>query len=259
MSQPRLRLIALARGARGALDRAGRAGPSTRSVTRPAAPSRPAVRRMPGGFGGPGGFAPVRWAGASVVAADSGWWPGGAVVPRRWLGAGIAGLFGGQAPPVPGRRAAAGGGGFGRPGLRWRRFGGASAAVRRRPVAQLGAQYIKAHGGGTMAVSSQTTAENAIIDNGARVAGIGGFSGNESEVTAAWLAQEVRSGKIRWVLDDDGRLWRRLRRDLRRPGRQPRRDGVGQPRPAAGDDDRRLGALRLLRRAAQILQVAGKS
>jgi hypothetical protein len=34
------------------------------------------------------------------------------------------------------------------------------------------------------------------------VAGIGGFSGNESEVSAAWLAQEIRSGKIRWVLDD---------------------------------------------------------
>jgi len=32
------------------------------------------------------------------------------------------------------------------------------------------------------------------------VAGIGGFSGRESEVSAAWLAQEVAAGKIRWVV-----------------------------------------------------------
>ncbi len=63
--------------------------------------------------------------------------------------------------------------------------------------------YIRAHGGGTLAISSQTTAETAIIDSDAHVAGIGGFSGNESEVTAAWLAQEIRAGKIRWVLDDE--------------------------------------------------------
>jgi hypothetical protein len=34
------------------------------------------------------------------------------------------------------------------------------------------------------------------------VAGIGGFSGRESEVTASWLAQEVSAGKIRWVVAD---------------------------------------------------------
>jgi hypothetical protein len=32
------------------------------------------------------------------------------------------------------------------------------------------------------------------------VAGIGGFSGRESEVTVSWLADAVRSGRIRWVL-----------------------------------------------------------
>ena len=41
-----------------------------------------------------------------------------------------------------------------------------------------------------------------MIEHGAHVAGIGGFSGNESEVSAAWLAGEIRTGKIRWVLDD---------------------------------------------------------
>ena len=60
--------------------------------------------------------------------------------------------------------------------------------------------YIKAHGGGTLVVSSQSSAASAIIGQGAAVAGIGGFSGRESAVSVAWLAQEVRSGRIRWVL-----------------------------------------------------------
>ena len=49
-------------------------------------------------------------------------------------------------------------------------------------------------------VSSQSSAASAIIGQGAAVAGIGGFSGRESAVSVAWLAQEVRSGRIRWVL-----------------------------------------------------------
>jgi hypothetical protein len=67
--------------------------------------------------------------------------------------------------------------------------------------------YISAHGGGTLAVSSQSSAATAIIDDDANVAGIGGFSGRESDPSIAWLAQEVRLAKIRWVLDeaaDDG-------------------------------------------------------
>jgi 4-amino-4-deoxy-L-arabinose transferase-like glycosyltransferase len=60
--------------------------------------------------------------------------------------------------------------------------------------------YAQAHGGGTVAVSSQSDAAGAIIASGADVAGIGGFSGRESEVTVAWLADSVQSGRIRWVL-----------------------------------------------------------
>src|SRR5438105_5036742 len=59
-----------------------------------------------------------------------------------------------------------------------------SAAVR----------YAKAHGGGTIGVSSQSSAAAAILANGANVAGLGGFSGRESSVSAAWIAGEVRSG-----------------------------------------------------------------
>jgi 4-amino-4-deoxy-L-arabinose transferase-like glycosyltransferase len=62
--------------------------------------------------------------------------------------------------------------------------------------------YANAHGGGTIGVSSQQGAATAIIQSGARVAGLGGFSGSESEVTATWLAQAVRDGRIRYVLTD---------------------------------------------------------
>ncbi|HXD58979.1 MAG TPA: hypothetical protein VN606_13725, partial [Thermoleophilaceae bacterium] len=62
--------------------------------------------------------------------------------------------------------------------------------------------YVNAHGGGTIAVSSQSGASAQIIASGAKVAGIGGFSGRESQVSIQWLAQQVASGKIRWVLVD---------------------------------------------------------
>ncbi len=58
------------------------------------------------------------------------------------------------------------------------------------------------HGGGTIAVSSQSSAASAIISSDADVAGIGGFSGRESDVSVSWLAQEVSAGKIRWVVGE---------------------------------------------------------
>ncbi|MGA8355128.1 MAG: hypothetical protein WB698_13285, partial [Solirubrobacteraceae bacterium] len=62
--------------------------------------------------------------------------------------------------------------------------------------------YVKSHGGGTLALSSQSTAASAIVANDADVAGIGGFSGRESQITVSWLASEVRAGHIRWVLSE---------------------------------------------------------
>jgi 4-amino-4-deoxy-L-arabinose transferase-like glycosyltransferase len=62
--------------------------------------------------------------------------------------------------------------------------------------------YVTKHGGGTVAVSSQSSAATAIISSDAKVAGIGGFSGRESDVSVSWLAMEVRSGKIRWVVGE---------------------------------------------------------
>jgi hypothetical protein len=78
-------------------------------------------------------------------------------------------------------------------------FGGDSAALTEALA------YTRAHGGGTLAVSSQSGAGGQVIE-GADVAAIGGFSGNESEVSANWLAESVHAGKIRWVLTSgDGR------------------------------------------------------
>ena len=95
--------------------------------------------------------------------------------------------------------------------------------------------YVKSHGGGTIAVSSQSSAATAIVTSGAKIAGIGGFSGRESDVSVAWLADEVRGGSIRWVLAEQSggqagaaaacratrapaRKWR-WRRSQRRAGR----------------------------------------
>ena len=91
---------------------------------------------------------------------DGGTTAPGAGTTRR--GAGV-GQFGG------------GRGGFGGPGGGG--FGGNSAALTEALA------YAKANGGGTLAVSSQSTAAAAIIASHADIAGIGGFSGRESEVT----------------------------------------------------------------------------
>jgi 4-amino-4-deoxy-L-arabinose transferase-like glycosyltransferase len=100
------------------------------------------------------------------------------------------GLFGGRgAPGAPG----AGGGGF-------PQFGGGFGGEDSSLTAIV--QYVDTHGGGTIAVSSQSSAATPIISSDAHVAGIGGFTGQESDPSIAWLASEVAAGRIRWVLDD---------------------------------------------------------
>jgi hypothetical protein len=94
----------------------------------------------------------------------------------------------------PGTGGVAGGGRAG--------FGGVGAPFGDDGTTTEAVAYVKGHGGGTIAVSSQSSAAPAIIASGAKVAGIGGFSGRESDVSLAWLAQEVRSGTIRWVLGE---------------------------------------------------------
>jgi 4-amino-4-deoxy-L-arabinose transferase-like glycosyltransferase len=157
---------------------------------------RPRSARVPGGgqalfgAGAPGaaapgaGEAPGAGAGGAPPAGPEGAVPQGGFGPPP--GAGGAGAA--QAP-----RGGSGGGAFGA-------FGGGGPFAGAGSLTQALA-YVKQHGGGTIAVSSQSSAASAIIAGGAEVAGIGGFSGRESDVSAAWLAQEVSAGRIRWVLD----------------------------------------------------------
>jgi len=79
-------------------------------------------------------------------------------------------------------------------------FGGDSSAL------QDVVAYAKANGGGTIGVSSQSTAASAILNQGADVAGLGGFSGRESQITLSWLADQIEAGKIRWIYVDGGGL-----------------------------------------------------
>jgi 4-amino-4-deoxy-L-arabinose transferase-like glycosyltransferase len=162
---------------------------------------------------------------ASVAAGGFGARPGGPGASRLGAGGAPAQLFGsgqaggpagvqgappaGAVPGAPGGASTGRGGGFG--------AGGPAGGVGRGGFGAGGAigapiggrtsltpylSYVKQHGGGTVAVSSQSSAASAILADDASVAGIGGFSGRESDVTVTWLAQEVRSGKIRWVLDE---------------------------------------------------------
>ena len=136
-----------------------------------------------GGRGGPGGGGPGgNFPGAGGQAGQAGTPPAGAP------GSGSAG----SATTGNGSATGPGAGGFG--GMGGGGFGGDNAGVNQALA------YVKQHGGGTIGVSSQSGAASAIIQSGAKVAGIGGFSGRESEVSTQWLADAVRSGRIRWVL-----------------------------------------------------------
>jgi 4-amino-4-deoxy-L-arabinose transferase-like glycosyltransferase len=149
----------------------------------------------PGGGGGPGGFSGRRAGGFGGRGAGAG---GG------FGGAGTGGTAGG-APAVsqlfqPSGSSTGAGGGFARGGG----VGGGAGGIFGGGSASLTAaeQYVSQHGGGEIGVSSQGTAATAILDGYTNVAGLGGFSGRESSVTASWIAMEVREGRLRWVIDD---------------------------------------------------------
>jgi 4-amino-4-deoxy-L-arabinose transferase-like glycosyltransferase len=171
-SSRKVRMIALAVGLAGLLAApASWAAQTLGHATNGTFPAGGPATTAAGGFGGgPGGR------------------PGG--LQGRPPGAGFAPpgrTAAGTPPAVPTGTARGGGGGP---------FGGNSAELTSA------LRYVKTHGGGTIGVSSQTGAAQAIIASGAKVAGLGGFSGRESDVSVAWLAQAVRDGRIRWVLAD---------------------------------------------------------
>jgi 4-amino-4-deoxy-L-arabinose transferase-like glycosyltransferase len=124
-------------------------------------------------------LAPATWAAQTLGHATSGTFPAGGPAAASFGGGGGGG-FGG--PPSGGRF---GGGGP---------FGGNSSALTEA------AAYVQSHGGGTIAVSSQQGATDAIINSNVNVAALGGFSGRESEVSISWLQQAVKDGRVRYVL-----------------------------------------------------------
>src|SRR4051794_16991102 len=139
-------------------------------------------------------IAPAAWSFQTLGYATSGTFPSGGSAS-----ASFAGGPGGGGPPG----GTASRGGF--PGAGAARGGSASPAVT--AGGPFGGQdlssattYAKAHGGGTIAVSSQQGASASIITADANVAALGGFSGRESEVSVQWLAQAVKDGKVRWVV-----------------------------------------------------------
>jgi hypothetical protein len=79
-------------------------------------------------------------------------------------------------------------------------FGGAGRLGGNNDGITAAVAYAKSHGGGAVAVSSQQGASASIINSGADVVAIGGFSGRESEVSIKWFAQQAAAGKIRWVV-----------------------------------------------------------
>jgi 4-amino-4-deoxy-L-arabinose transferase-like glycosyltransferase len=142
--------------------------------------------RGPRGFGaragGAGGAPPGPMAGAPGA--------GGAFQAFGTPPAAAGGFAGGP----PGGGFGGGPPGGGAPGG----FGGDTASL------STAIRYARSHGGGTIGVSSQSSAAQEILSTHADVAGLGGFSGRESSVSVSWLAAEVRAGRLRWVLSDAG-------------------------------------------------------
>ena len=149
-----------------------------------------------GGFGRPGFGGP----GFSASGFPGG---GGQAVPQPLFGSAVpaAGGDSGTVHGVRRLRFPANGGSFrrGAAGPGFGVFGGGGAGAFGPNVSQAVLRYAAGHGGGTVAVWSQSGAADAIIEENARVAGIGGFSGQESDPSISWLAAEVSAGHIRWV------------------------------------------------------------
>jgi 4-amino-4-deoxy-L-arabinose transferase-like glycosyltransferase len=135
-------------------------------------------------------IAPAVWSAQTLGHATSGTFPAGGPQSASTMGGpgGFTPAAGGPPATAQGGAGGPGGGGM---------FGGDSSALGEALA------YTRANGGGTIAVSSQSGAGTQVID-GAEVAAIGGFSGNESEVSVTWLADAVAAGKIRWVLTSGG-------------------------------------------------------
>jgi len=164
-------------------------------------------------------IAPGTWAVQTLGHPTNGTFPAGG--PETAGFGGGPGGFGGARGGFGGPPAAANGtaGGFGG-GRGFGGFGGDTSSLAAAVA------YTKAHGGGTIVIGSQSGASAQVIAGATDVAGIGGFSGRESEVSLTWLADAVEHGRIRWAITDG--------------------QGVGLPQ------DGRVGASRVLAVAGEV-------
>jgi 4-amino-4-deoxy-L-arabinose transferase-like glycosyltransferase len=152
-----------------------------------------------GGFGRGGGSA-GRPGGSGSAGAVRG---AGGVAPGATPPTGVSGIRGGGSASLFSTGAGAAGTTSGG-GASLRGLGGGAGFAGQMGATDLTqvTAYVRKHGGGTIAVSSQSDAASAILSGEDDVAGIGGFSGRESVPSISWLAQEVSAGHIRWVLGD---------------------------------------------------------
>jgi 4-amino-4-deoxy-L-arabinose transferase-like glycosyltransferase/putative flippase GtrA len=163
-------------------------------------PSSVATMGAPGGGGSPAGGMGLGGTGGPPGAGSFGGGGQGAQGGGTGgFGGGAPGGAGGFTPPSSGGASPSTGGGAGN--LGGGTGGGGPFGENGSSLSEV-ESYVKAHGGGTIAVSSQQGAASSIISSDANVAGVGGFSGRESEVSIKWLAEAVRDGKISWVLVD---------------------------------------------------------
>jgi 4-amino-4-deoxy-L-arabinose transferase-like glycosyltransferase len=149
-------------------------------------------------------LAPASWAVQTLGHGTTGPFPTGGPAGQSFGGGAPRAFAAGGGPGFGGGGPGFGGGGAGRPGFGGGIAGGPGFGGDTSSLSAAVA-YARQHGGGTIAVSSQSGAASAILSTDANVAGIGGFSGRESEVTASWLADALSAGKVRWVIADSNR------------------------------------------------------
>ncbi len=150
--------------------------------------------------GGPSSLSAMGGPGGGMGGGPSGGGPGGMGMPGQSGGVGMppgmstsAGGAASQSTTTSSSAAVPSGMGGGM-------FGGDQSTVTSA------VSYAQANGGGTIVVSGQMGAANAILGATGQVAGIGGFSGRESEVSVSWFADRVADGSIRWVVTSSGGL-----------------------------------------------------
>ena len=153
--------------------------------------------------------APATWAVQTLGHPASGTFPAGGPASAGF-GAGPRGGFG----PPPGAIAGAGGR-FAPPPGALPGPGGPGGPFGSDQNLTAVLDYVEAHGGGTVGVSSQMGASSALVESNVRVAGLGGFSGRESEVSVRWFADAVARGQIRWVLTSGQGSFGPMRNDTR--------------------------------------------